>query len=80
MNTDQLQSYHAQQINEYRNESMNNVSQNRGRVDINQLTDYSYNVNMYEEIRHYYNTEKYTVFPQFIHNACGKVLINGEKG
>ena len=51
----------------------NNYSQNRGRRDINQLTDYSYNVNMYEEIRHYYNTEKYTVFPQFIHNACGKV-------
>ena len=51
----------------------NNYSQNRGRVDINQLTDYSYNVNMYEEIRHYYNTEKYTVFPQNIHNACGKV-------
>ena len=59
---------------------MNNYSQNRGRVDINQLTDYSYNVNMYEEIRHYYNTEKYTVFPQFIHNARGKVSINSGKG
>ena len=58
----------------------NNYSQNRGRVDINQLTDYSYNVNMYEEIRHYYNTEKYTVFPQNIHNACGKVWFNSGKG
>jgi len=38
------------------------------------LTDYSYNVNMYEEIRHYYNTEKYTVFPQIIHNSCGKSI------
>ena len=51
----------------------NNVSHNRGSEVINQLTDYSYNVNMYEEIRHYYNTEKYTVFPQNINNACGKV-------
>ena len=58
----------------------NNVSQNRGRRDVNQLTDYSYNVNMYEEIRHYYNTEKYTVFPQIIHNACGKVSFNSGKG
>ena len=24
----------------------NNYSQNRGRADVNQLTDYSYNVNM----------------------------------
>ena len=52
---------------------MNNYSQNRGRRDINQLTDYSYNVNMYSEILHYYDTEKYTVFPQIINNACGKV-------
>ena len=52
----------------------NNVSQNRGRRDINQLTDYSDNVNMYEEIIHYYNTEKYTVFPQIIHNSCGKSI------
>jgi hypothetical protein len=80
MNTDQLQSYHEQQIKEYRNESINNVSQNRGKRDVNQLTDYSYNVNMYEEIRHYYNTEKYTVFPQFIHNTCGKVSFNSGKG
>ena len=57
----------------------NNVSQNRGRRDINQLTDYSYNVNMYEEIRHYYNTEKYTVFPQVIHNSCGKSIFNSGK-
>ena len=74
MNTWQLQSYHANQIKEYRNESMNNHSQNRGRRDIKQLTDYSYNVNMYEEIRHYYNTEKYTVFPQIINNSCGKSI------
>ena len=33
----------------------NNYSQNRGSEVINKLTDYSYNVNMYEEIRHYYN-------------------------
>ena len=52
----------------------NNVSHNRGSEVINQLTDYSYNVNMYEEIRHYYNTEKYTVFPQIIHNSCGKSI------
>ena len=58
----------------------NNVSQNRGSEVINQLTDYSYNVNMYEEIIHYYNTEKYTVFPQNIHNTCGKVLNNSGKG
>ena len=50
----------------------NNVSQIRGSKDINQLTDYSDNVNMYEEILHYYVTEKYTVFPQVIHNSCGK--------
>ena len=59
---------------------MNNSSQNRGKRDVNQLTDYSYNVNMYEEIRHYYNNEKYTVFPQNIHNACGKVSFNSGKG
>ena len=58
----------------------NNYSQNRGRRDINQLTDYSYNVNMYEEIRHYYNTEKYTVFPQIINNTCGKLSFNSGKG
>ena len=59
---------------------MNNYSQNRGSEVINQLTDYSYNVNMYDEIRHYYNTEKYTVFPQNKHNACGKVSFNSGKG
>ena len=58
----------------------NNVSQNRGSEVINKLTDYSYNVNMYEEIRHYYNTEKYTVFPQIIHNSCGKLSFNSGKG
>ena len=58
----------------------NNYSQNRGSEVINKLTDYSYNVNMYEEIRHYYNTEKYTVFPQVIHNTCGKLTFNSGKG
>ena len=52
----------------------NNYSQNRGSEVINQLTDYSYNVNMYDEILHYYVTEKYTVFPQNIHNSCGKSI------
>ena len=65
---------------DYSKKSNNNVSQNRGSEVINKLTDYSYNVNMYEEIRHYYNTEKYTVFPQFIHNTCGKVSFNSGKG
>ena len=54
----------------------NNYSQNRGSEVINQLTDYSYNVNMYEEILHYYVTEKYTVFPQIINNSCGKSIFN----
>ena len=58
----------------------NNYSQNRGRRDINQLTDYSYNVNMYSEILHYYVTEKYTVFPQIINNSCGKLSFNSGKG
>ena len=58
----------------------NNVSQTRGKRDVKQLTDYSYNVNMYEEIRHYYNTEKYTVFPQIINNSCGKLSFNSGKG
>jgi len=57
----------------------NNYSQNRGSEVINQLTDYSYNVNMYEEILHYYLTEKYTVFPQNIHNSCGKSIFNSGK-
>ena len=57
----------------------NNVSQNRGSEVINQLTDYSYNVNMYDEIIHYYNTEKYTVFPQVINNSCGKSIFNSGK-
>ena len=52
----------------------NNYSHNRGSEVINKLTDYSYNVNMYEEILHYYVTEKYTVFPQFINNTCGKSI------
>ena len=59
--------------------SINNVSQNRGRADINQLTDYSDYDNMYEEILHYYVTEKYTSFPQNIHNSCGKSIFNSGK-
>ena len=59
---------------------MNNYSQNRGSEVINSLTDYSYNVNMYSEILHYYDTEKYTVFPQNIHNSCGKLTFNSGKG
>ena len=54
----------------------NNYSQNRGSEVINQLTDYSDNVNMYEEILDYYLTEKYTVFPQNINNSCGKSIFN----
>ena len=50
----------------------NNVSQIRGRRDVKQLTDYSDYDNMYEEILHYYVTEKYTSFPQVYNNSCGK--------
>ena len=57
----------------------NNYSQNRGSEVINQLTDYSYDVNMYDEILHYYVTEKYTVFPQIINNSCGKSIFNSGK-
>ena len=57
----------------------NNYSQNRGSEVINKLTDYSYNVNMYEEILHYYVTEKYTVFPQVYNNSCGKSIFNSGK-
>ena len=57
----------------------NNYSQNRGSEVINKLTDYSDYVNMYSEILHYYDTEKYTVFPQYINNACGKVSVSGGK-
>ena len=52
----------------------NNVSQNRGRQDIKQLTDYSDYDNMYEEILHYYVTEKYTSFPQALCINCGKTV------
>ena len=52
----------------------NNYSQNRGRADINQLTDYSNYYNIYSEILHYYVTEKYTTFPQKIHIGCGKSI------
>ena len=56
-----------------------NYSQNRGSEVINKLTDYRYNVNMYDEILHYYLTEKYTVFPQVINNSCGKSIFNSGK-
>ena len=59
---------------------MNNHSQNRGSEDINKLTDYSDYDNIYEEIKHYYVTEKYTVFPQIINNSCGKLTFNSGKG
>ena len=61
-------------VREYDMINTNNYSQNRGSEVINKLTDYSYNVNMYEEIIHYYNTEKYTVFPQPMCTFCGKVV------
>ena len=66
-------------VREYDMINTNNYSQNRGSEVINSLTDYSYNVNMYEEIKHYYDTEKYTVFPQNINNACGKLTFNSGK-
>ena len=67
-------------VREYDMINTNNYSQNRGSEVINSLTDYSYNVNMYSEILHYYDTEKYTVFPQNINNACGKLTFNSGKG
>ena len=52
----------------------NIVSQIRGSKVINKLTDYSDYDNIYEEILHYYVTEKYTVFPQVNNNSCGKSI------
>ena len=52
----------------------NNYSHNRGSEVINSMQDFSEYDNIYEEIIHYYNTEKYTVFPQIIHNSCGKSI------
>ena len=52
----------------------NNVSQIRGSEVINSMQDFNEYDNMYEEILHYYVTEKYTVFPQIIHNSCGKSI------
>ncbi len=57
----------------------NNYSHNRGSEVINQLTDYSDYDNIYEEILHYYVTEKYTVFPQVNNNSCGKSIFNSGK-
>ena len=61
-------------VREYDMINTNNYSQNRGSEVINKLTDYSYNVNMYDEILHYYVTEKYTTFPQKIYIGCGKSI------
>ena len=58
----------------------NNYSQNRGSEVINSIQDYSDYDNIYEEILHYYVTEKYTVFPQIINNSCGKLSFNSGKG
>ena len=52
----------------------NNYSHNRGSEVINKLTDYSDYDNIYDEILHYYVTEKYTTFPQKIHIGCGKSI------
>ena len=59
---------------------MNNYSQNRGSEVINSMQDFNEYDNMYEEILHYYVTEKYTVFPQIINNSCGKLSFNSGKG
>ena len=59
---------------QYSMNSINNVSQNRGSEVINSMQDYSDYDNIYEEILHYYVTEKYTVFPQVINNSCGKSI------
>ena len=80
MNTDQLQSYHAQQIKEYRNESINNHSQNRGKRVINTMTDYTYSDIFYNAIVEDDYHSKWKSFPQIIHNSCGKVLYNSGKG
>ncbi len=56
-----------------------NVAHHRGSEVINKLTDYSDYDNIYEEILHYYVTEKYTTFPQKVHIGCGKSIFNGEK-
>ena len=57
----------------------NNYSHNRGSEVINSMQDYSDYDNIYEEILHYYVTEKYTVFPQVINNSCGKSIFNSGK-
>ena len=54
--------------------STNNYSHNRGSEVINSMQDYSEYDNIYEEILHYYVTEKYTVFPQVYNNSCGKSI------
>ena len=60
-------------VREYDMINTNNVSHNRGKRVINNMTDYSDYDNMYEEILHYYVTEKYTVFPQELLIICGKL-------
>ena len=61
-------------VREYDMINTNNYSHNRGSEVINSMQDFSEYDNIYEEIIHYYNTEKYTVFPQIIHNSCGKSI------
>ena len=72
MNTDQLQSYHAQQIKEYRNESINNVSHNRGSEVINSMTNYTYSDTFYNAIVEDDYNSKWHSFPQVRRNSCGK--------
>ena len=57
----------------------NNYSQNRGSEVINQLTDYSYNVNMYEEIIHYYILRNTQFFHRIYTIVVEKVLISVDK-
>ena len=61
-------------VREYDMINTNNYSHNRGSEVINKLTYYSDYDNIYEEILHYYVTEKYTVFPQINNNSCGKSI------
>ena len=61
-------------VREYDMINTNNYSHNRGSEVINSMQDYSDYDNIYEEILHYYVTEKYTVFPQVNNNSCGKSI------
>jgi len=61
-------------VREYDMINTNNYSHNRGSEVINSMQDFNEYDNMYEEILHYYVTEKYTVFPQKVYNSCGKSI------